>query len=119
MGLFERLQNDNQRILGSGDMLPLALYNADGDMQAGYGRYTAPALGINPQGQPFVTEKFSIAFHIKDFSLICSVKESFTGWKALFLDSEGDTITGSFNGQMRDTTFGYVSTTLTGIKVVT
>jgi len=115
MSLFSRLKTDNQRILSS-DMGNITLYNASGTFKTGQGRWTHIGLTITPQGQLTNTKKWSVAFHIDDFSDIMGANENFENWQAEFVNSQGETVRGVFNGQQVDKTLGYVSTLLTEIK---
>jgi hypothetical protein len=115
MGLFDRLKTDNQRILGD-DMRDVTLYNAAGISLAGKARVTTPGMEINMQGLSVPSKKHTIGFHIDNFISLMTTNESFKNWKASFLNSQGEIVTGIFNNPMIDKTFGYVVTTLTEIK---
>lgn len=117
MTLFDRLKSDNSRILSGDDMQAVTLTNASGNSFTGTARITAPGMDINMQGLPVATKKYSVGFHIDEVSTLMSENETFKGWQASFLNSQGETITGVFNNPLVDTTFGYVVATLTGIKV--
>lgn len=117
MSLYDRMKTDNQRILGD-DMQDVTLYNAAGTSLTGKARVTAPGMDINLQGQAFPTKKYSVGFHIDNFSSLMTTNENFKNWKALFLNSQGETVTGIFNNPLVDKTFGYVVATLTEIKAV-
>lgn len=114
MTLFTRLKSDNQRILTE-DMDPLTLYNAAGVSHTGTGRWTAPGMDFNPQGQPVASKKFSIGFHMDEFSSIEDDK-NYKGWQGEFIDSQGITRRGVLNNPLVDYTLGYVVATLTEIK---
>jgi hypothetical protein len=116
MNLYDRLKADNQRIISGNDMQTVTLYNASGAFHSGNARVTSVGMDINSQGQMFATKKHSIAFHISDFLTIMSASETFIGWKATFLNSQNETITGYFNNQLVDKTLDYVSATLTPKK---
>ena len=118
MSFFDRLKSDNQRILGTeGEMHDVTLYNAAETSLAGQARFTSPGMNINMQGQPVATRKSTIGFHIDDFASLMGENENFEGWKAEFLNSQGETVTGIFNNPLVDKTFGYVVVALTNIKV--
>ncbi|MCK5613746.1 hypothetical protein KAR91_68410 [Candidatus Pacearchaeota archaeon] len=115
MTLFDRLKTDNQRILTE-DMAPLTLFNTSGGSKLGRGRYTNPGLNFNPQGQPVASKKWSIAFHIDEFSEITGVNENYESWQGEFVNNQGETIRGIINNPFVDKTLGYVVATLTEIK---
>ncbi len=112
MSLFDRLKTDNKRIL-SEDMREVTLYNATGSSCVGEGRFTAVGVTITPQGQMVATKKWSIAFHIDEFTSITGTDENYKNWQAEFLNSEGETVKGLFNNPMVDKTLGYVVATIT------
>ena len=115
MTLQDRLTADNQRIL-SEDMRALKLYNASSESQTATGRTTAPGMYFNPQGQPVASKKWTIGFHISEFSDITGDNEDYKNWQAEFLNSEGETVQGRINGPLVNKTFGYVVATLTENK---
>jgi len=117
MSLFDRLKTDNQRILGD-DMQDVTLYNASASSLIGKARVTTPGMEINMQGLSVPTKKHTVAFHIDNFSSLMGTNENFKGWKAEFLNSQGETVTGIFNNPMIDKTLGYVVAALTEIKAV-
>lgn len=117
MSLFSRLKSDNRRILSSDDMHDLTLYDVSGNEYTGKGRFTAPGMTFNPQGQPIASKKWTVAFHMDSFTPTIGVTENFKGWEGQFLNSEGETIRGVFNGPLIDKTFGYVVATLNDKKV--
>lgn len=118
MSLFDRLKNDNRRILSGDDMRAVTLTNASGNSFTGTARITAPGMDINMQGQAFATKKYSVGFHIDAYSSIMATNENFKNWQASFLNSQGETVTGVFNNPLVDKTYGYVVATLTEIKAV-
>jgi hypothetical protein len=115
MSLFDRLKSDNQRILGD-DMQDVTLYNAAGQSLAGKARVTSPGMDVSMQGQAFASKKNTIGFHIDNFTSLMTTNENFKNWKASFLNSQGETVTGIFNNPLIDKTFGYVVATLTELK---
>lgn len=115
MSLFDRLKTDNKRIL-SEDMREITLYNAAEESQSGEGRFTSVGVTVTPQGQMVGTKKWTIAFHIDEFTSITGTDENYENWNAEFLDSEGETIKGRFNNPLQDKTLGYVVATLTETK---
>lgn len=118
MTLRSRLKTDNQRIIGGDDMDTLTLYNAAGTSHTAKGRITDVGLNFTPQGQPIAGKKWSVTFHISDFSDIISdtETETFEGWQGEFVNSEGETVQGRFNNPLIDKTLGYVVATLTKNK---
>lgn len=119
MTLFDRIQTDNQRIIGGSDMIVLTLYNAAGTSFTAKGRVADVGLNFSPQGQPIAGKKWSVTFHISDFSTLITdtETETFENWQGEFLNSEGETVQGRFNNPLIDKTFGYVVTTLTKNKI--
>jgi hypothetical protein len=107
------MKSDNQRILGGGLMKAVTLYNATGTSKTGRARITATTLQVSPQGQAINQRKWSIAFHIDDFSDITGASENYEGWRGEFLNSQGETVNGRFINQFVDKTFGQVTTNLT------
>jgi hypothetical protein len=118
LGLYERLKSDNKRILGNDGMRSITLYNANSESQVGNARITNPGMSLNTQGFPIASKKATIAFHIEDFATITAANETYKGWQAEFLNSEGETIKGLINDIMIDKTMGYVVATLTKNKVI-
>ena len=114
MTLFSRIKSDNQRILTE-DMDDLTLYNAAGESHTGKGRWTNIGLGFTPQGQPIVSKKWSVGFHIDEFSAIAD-SANYKTWEGEFVDNQGNTRRGVLNNPFVDYTFGYVSATLTDKK---
>jgi hypothetical protein len=94
-------------------MVPMKLYNSSGTSHIAKGRYTDVGMDFNPQGQPVASKKYSIAFHISDFSSIASSNENYKDWQAEFVNSESETVQGRLNNPLVDKTFGYVVATLT------
>jgi hypothetical protein len=94
-------------------MISLKLYNASGTSLTAKGRITDVGMDFNPQGQPVASKKYSIAFHISDFSSIASANENYKDWQAEFVNSESEIIQGRLNNPLVDKTFGYVVATLT------
>ncbi len=117
MTFFDRLKNDNRRILSSDDMHDLILFDASNNQYTGKGRFTAPGMQINANGQMINTKKWTIAFHTDSFLPVITVTENFKNWQGQFINSEGETIKGVFNNQWIDKTFGYVVANLTENKV--
>ena len=117
MSLYSRMKSDNARILSGDDMHDVTLSNLAGSSLEIKARITAPGMDINMQGLSVVTKKYSVGFHMDEVLTLMSENETFKGWQASFLNSQGETITGVFNNPLVDTTFGYVVATLTGIKV--
>lgn len=111
------MKSDNRRMLSNSDMHDITLYDTTGNTYTGKGRFTAPGMYFNPQGQPVASKKWSIAFHLDSFTPTIGVTENFKNWQGEFINSDGETIKGVFNGQLVDKTFGYVVTTLTENKV--
>ena len=116
MGLFDRVKSDNSRILSSDDMRELTLYNANGRTQTGQGQFTNPGVFYNPQGQIVASKKWTIAFHISDFLEITGTNETYQDWQGEFINSNGETVRGKFNGPLVSKTFNYVRVQLTEIK---
>jgi hypothetical protein len=107
------MTSDNQRIVGGTDMHQLKLYNAAGTSQTAKGRVTQIGFDVNmATGQMFPTKKYSVGFHISDFSTITGSNENYKNWQGEFLNSEGETVKGRFNNPLVDKTFGYVVATL-------
>lgn len=111
MTLFDRIKKDNQRIL-TNDMDNITLINPANISETGKGRWTDIGFGIDPQGLPFASKSYKVDFHIDNFSIITNANETFKGWKASFVNNQGDTIQGTFNKPLVDKTFGYVSIVL-------
>ena len=107
--MFDRLRSDNGRILGGDDMRAVTLTNASSVELAGFARTTDITLQISPQGQPFNTRTWSVAFHISDFASITGANENYENWKGSFLNAEGETIYGRLKNIYVSKTFGYVS----------
>ena len=118
-GMYNRLKADNQRILGGSDMKEIKITNPDGVELEGYARITDTTLQINPQGQAFNSRTYSIAVHIADFANLIEAGDTGEGWRAEFINSEGEKIIGSVKNNFLDRTFGYVSANLTEIKDIT
>lgn len=116
MGMFDRIKADNSRILSSGDMRDLTLYNASDMSKTGKGQFTNPGADYNPQGQMVASKKWTVSFNIGDFSEITSANESYKNWQAEFLNNNGETVRGRFINPLVSKTFNYVRTTLTEIK---
>ena len=114
MTLHSRLKTDNKRILTE-DMDSLTLYNAVGTSHTGKGRWTAPGMNFNPQGQPVASKVWSVGFHIDGFSIIAD-NANYKGWEAEFVDNQGITRRGVLNNPLVDYTLGYVVATLTDKK---
>lgn len=115
MTLYDRLKTDNQRIL-TGEMAALTLYNASAASKLATGRYTDMGFDVSPQGKMFATKKWSIAFHIDEFSSITGADEDYKNWEGEFVNNQGEIIRGVFNNPLVDKTFGYVVATLTAKK---
>ncbi len=112
MSLYDRLKSDNARILSGDDMQEVKLYNASGTSLIGQARVTSVGLDVTSQGQMFAAKKHSVAFHISDYASLMSSNENFKGWRAEFLNTQGETVSGTFNNQLIDKTFDYVVATL-------
>jgi hypothetical protein len=97
-------------------MRAVTVYNAEMESAIGLARITSVGMDINAQGQAFATKKHSICFHLNEFSEITSENETYKNWRASFLNSQGEAVTGIFNNPLVDKTFGYVVATLTEIK---
>lgn len=116
VGLYDRIKIDNARIVSGDDMRAVTVYNAEMESAIGLARITSVGMDINAQGQAFATKKHSICFHLNEFSEITSENETYKNWRASFLNSQGEAVTGIFNNPLVDKTFGYVVATLTEIK---
>jgi len=116
MGLYDRLKTDNIRILSGDDMQEVTLYNSSNGSKAGYARVTNVGIDVSPQGQIFASKKCTIGFNISAFSDIVESNENFKGWRAEFVNSQGETIIGIFKNPLVDKTLDYVSATLTKTK---
>ena len=116
MSMYDRLKSDNKRIVSGDDMQDVVLYNASSVSKAGKARVTSVGMDVNPQGLAFASKKHSVCFHISDFASIAATNENYKGWKASFVNSEGETVTGFFNNPLVDKTLGYVVATLTSKK---
>jgi hypothetical protein len=118
MSLYDRLKSDNARILGGDDMQDVTLHNTSGTLLAGKARVTSVGMDVNSQGQMFATKKHSIGFHISDYVSIISSNETFSGWRATFLNSQNETVSGYFENPLVDKTLDYVVATLKEKKVI-
>ena len=117
MSLYSRLKTDNARIISGDDMEDLTVYNSSSESLEIKARVTAVGMGINMQGQPVASKKYSVAFHLDEVSTIMSAGETFEGWQASFVNSQGETVRGVLNNQFVDKTLNYLVATLTNIKV--
>lgn len=97
-------------------MQDITVYNASGASLEIKARVTAVGMGMNMQGQPVVSKKYSVAFSLDQALTLMAAGETFENWKASFLNSQSETITGVLNNQFVDKTLNYIVATLTNIK---
>ena len=119
MSLYDRMKSDNNRILSGDDMQSLTVTNPSGASLEIKARVTAVGMGLNMQGLPVVSKKYSVSFSLDEVTSLMSTGETFENWKASFLNSQSETVSGVFNNQFVDKTLNYLVATLTNIKVVT
>ncbi len=115
MSFYDRIKQASNRILST-DMQPLTLTNASNVSYIGQGRYTDIDFAINPQGQQVNGRQNTLGFSISEFESITGTDETYKNWKATFLNSKGETMTGLFNNIFIDRTLDYVQVKLTRIK---
>ena len=119
MGLYDRMKSDNNRILSGSDMQDVTVTNALGvsTIPPIKARVTAVGMGLNMQGLPVVSKKYSVSFSLDEVVSLMSTSETFENWKASFLNSQSETVSGVFNNPFVDKTLNYLVATLTNIKV--
>ena len=112
------MKSDNNRILSGDDMQDITVYNSSGSSLPIKARVTAVGMGLNMQGLPVVSKKYSVSFSLDEVTSLMSANETFENWKASFLNSQGEMVNGVLNNQFVDKTLNYIVATLTNIKVV-
>lgn len=75
MTFFDRLKNDNRRI-SSDDMHDLILFDTLNVQYTAKGRFTAPGMSINLNGQ-IAIQKWTIAFHPDSVTPAIAATENF------------------------------------------